>query len=267
MELGLKGRTAVIAGGSKGIGKSIARGLAAEGVNIVLLARGKEALDQAVKEITQAYPVKVLAISTDVTEMESVKAAAAEAARQFGALHIVVNNMHNRVRRPGSQLTWADREWLEDIDTKLIGMLRVTQAFLPHMPRDGSGRIINISGVAGNSVLGPSLTHGINNSAMNHATTYLANELAKDRITVNAVVPGIVATEWREAWAENTGKAQGKTKQEFLDEYCRKVGILAGRWASMDEVTDSVVFLASDRAGYINGTQLFVDGGYSVNAR
>ncbi len=140
-----------------------------------------------------------------------------------------------------------------------------------HRQRPGGrrrgGRIINISGVAGTSVLGDSITHGINNSALNHLTKYLARELADDQITVNAVVPGIVATEWREVWAENMGKQQGKTKAEFLDEYMRRIGILAGRWASMEEVSDMVVFLASDRARYINGTEIPVDGGYSVNAR
>jgi len=267
MELGLKGRTAVITGASKGIGKAIAKGLAAEGVNVMLLARGKEVLDQAADEIGRANGVQTLAVPPDITDMEAVKAAAAAAAERFGTVHIVINNVHNRVRRPGSQLTWSDKEWLEDVDAKAIGMLRVTQAFLPHMARDGSGRIINISGVAGTGVLSPALTHGIINSAMNHITKYLAVELAGEHITVNAVVPGIVATEWREVWAENMGKQQGKTKAEFLEEYFRKIGVLAGRWASMEEVSDTVVFLASDRARYITGSHVFVDGGFNVNAR
>jgi NAD(P)-dependent dehydrogenase (short-subunit alcohol dehydrogenase family) len=267
MELGLKGRTAVISGGSKGIGKAIAKGLAVEGVNLVLLARGKEALDQAAEEIKTAHQVDVLAVPTDVTNMETVKAAAAVTAERFGTVHIVVNNVHNRVRRPGSQLTWEDKEWMEDVNFKTIGMLRITQAFHPHMARDGSGRIINISGIAGTSVLGDAITHGINNAAMNHLTKYLARELAADQINVNAVIPGIVATEWRHAWAENMAKQQGKAKAEFLDEYMRKIGILAGRWASVEEVTDLVVFLASDRARHINGAEIPVDGGFSVNAR
>jgi NAD(P)-dependent dehydrogenase (short-subunit alcohol dehydrogenase family) len=267
MELGLKGRTAVITGGSKGIGKAIARGLAAEGVNVVLLARGVETLDQARDEIQRTYDVQVLALPADITKMEAVKAAAGATAQRFGIVNILVNNVHSRVRRPGSQMTWTDEEWLEDVDTKTIGMLRVTQAFLPHMARDGSGRILNISGIAGISVLGGSITHGLNNSAMNQVTGYLANELVGDQITVNAVLPGIVATEWRQLWAENMAKGQGISKDQFLDEYFRKIGVLAGRWASMEEVSDTVVFLASDRARYINGAQIAVDGGFSVNVR
>jgi NAD(P)-dependent dehydrogenase (short-subunit alcohol dehydrogenase family) len=139
---------------------------------------------------------------------------------------------------------------------------------MPHLPKDGSGRIINISGVAGTSVLIPAMTHGINNSAMIHATKYMAQDFAADKITVNAVVPGaVVATEWREAWTENMAKQQGKTREEFIADYTRQKGILAGRWATVEEISDVVVFLASDRARYINGAQINVDGGYGVNAR
>jgi NAD(P)-dependent dehydrogenase (short-subunit alcohol dehydrogenase family) len=165
------------------------------------------------------------------------------------------------------QITWPDSDWADDINVKLVGMLRVIQAFLPQMSRGGSGRIINISGVAGSGVWAPALTHGLNNAAMNQATSYLAHDLAKDQITVNAVIPGLVGTEAREVWAENMAKQQGKTKPEFLSEFCRRMGILAGRWASMQDVADTVVFLASDRASYINGSRLFVDGGFNVNAR
>ncbi|MFN8451606.1 MAG: SDR family oxidoreductase [Anaerolineae bacterium] len=268
MELGLIGRTAVITGGSKGIGRAVAKGLAAEGVNLVLLARGKDLLDQTADEIRQSSGVSVLALPTDITQMESVKAAAEAAAGQFGTLHILINNAGGPIRRMERQITWSDDEWLADLNLKTVGMLRAVQSFLPHMARDGSGRIINISGVAGTSVLIPALTHGLNNSAMIHATKYMAQDLASDQITVNVVVPGaLVATEWREAWAENMAKNQGKTKAEFLADYCRQKGILAGRWATMEEVSDVIVFLASDRARYINGAQIAVDGGYSVNAR
>jgi NAD(P)-dependent dehydrogenase (short-subunit alcohol dehydrogenase family) len=102
---------------------------------------------------------------------------------------------------------------------------------------------------------------------MNHVTKYLAQDLAVDQITVNSVIPGLIATEWRETWAENMAIQQGKVKQEFLDDTCKRLGIPAGRWGSMQEVADTVVFLASDRARYVNGAQIAVDGGYSVNAR
>lgn len=267
MELGLKGRVAAITGGSKGIGKAIAYGLAAQGVNLVLIARGKELLEKTAEDIGRESGVQVLPLVTDITQADSVNAAAAAANSRFGTIHIVVNNAGGPIRRMDRQITWSDHEWLEDVDLKLIGMLRVIQAFLPHLARDGSGRVINISGVAGSNVWSPALTHGLNNAAMNQGTAYLAHDLAADRITVNAVVPGLVGTETREAWAENTSKQQGKTKDEFLSEFCRRMGIVAGRWAKTQEIADTVLFLASDRAQYINGAQIVIDGGMSVNAR
>jgi NAD(P)-dependent dehydrogenase (short-subunit alcohol dehydrogenase family) len=266
MELGIRGRNAVVTGGSKGIGKDIARGLAAEGVNLVLLARGKEALDEAASAIRK-LGTRVLAIPTDMKNSDAVKAAAAAAAKELGTIHILVNNAGSAIRRTDRQIQWSDTEWMDDIDGKMMGALRAIQSFLPHMAKDGSGRIVNISGIAGSSALMPAMTHGFNNSAMNHVTKYLAQDLAAERITVNAVAPGLVATEWRETWAENMGRMQGKTKEEFLDEYCKRMGIINGRWAGMDEITDTVVFVASDRARYVNGALIMVDGGYSVNVR
>jgi 3-oxoacyl-[acyl-carrier protein] reductase len=267
MELGLKGRAAAITGGSKGIGKAIARGLAAEGVNLVLLARGKEQLEKTAGEIAKESGVQVLAIPADIANSESLKSAAAAAKTRFGTIHIVVNNAGGPMRRMDRQITWPDADWTDDVNLKMIGMLRATQAFLPLMPRDGSGRIINISGVASTLVFGTALTHGLNNAGMNQVTNYLANDLAADKITVNAVVPGLVGTEGREMWAENTSKQLGKTKAEFLADFCRRMGIVAGRWATMEEVASTVVFLASDRGQYINGSQLVIDGGMSINPR
>jgi 3-oxoacyl-[acyl-carrier protein] reductase len=267
MELGLRGRVAVITGGSKGIGKAIARGLAAEGANLVLLARGRELLEQAAAEIEKESGVKALALTADVRSSEELKAAAQAAVKQFPTVHILVNNAGGPIRRMDRQIEWPDTDWLDDVNLKMVGMLRATQSFLPHMARDGSGRVINISGIAGTSVLAPALTHGFNNSAMNHVTGYLAQDLAREKISVNAVVPGLVGTEWRQGWADNMGKQQNKSRQEFLDAYCKRLGILNGRWASVEEIADTVVFLASDRASYINGAQVAVDGGYGVNAR
>jgi NAD(P)-dependent dehydrogenase (short-subunit alcohol dehydrogenase family) len=267
MELGLKGRCAAITGGSRGIGKAIAKGLASEGVNLVLMARNKEPLDKAADEITKASGVRILAVPADITTAESVQAAAAAAKRQFDAIHIVVNNAGGPIRRMDRQITWPDADWLDDVNLKSIGMLRVVQAFLPHIPRDGSGRIINISGVAGNMVWSPALTHGFNNAAMNQVTSYLALDLAGEHITVNAVVPGIVGTEAREVWAENMARQQATTKAEFLAAFCKRMGVLSDRWATMEEVSDAVLFLASDRARYVNGSRFFVDAGLSINAR
>jgi NAD(P)-dependent dehydrogenase (short-subunit alcohol dehydrogenase family) len=267
MDLGLKGRVALVTGASKGIGKAIAHGLAAEGVHVVMLARSAEPLREAAGEIARASGVRTLAIATDIRDMNSVNEAVEQTRREFQQLHVLVNNAGGPIKRQERQITWSDAEWLDDVNTKTIGMLRVTQACLPLMPRDGSGRIINISGIAGSSALGPALTHGLNNAAMNQVTSYLAKDLAAERITVNSVIPGLIATEWREGWAEAMGGQQGRSKQEFLDETCRAWGIVSGRWGTMEEVAGVVVFLASDQASYVNGARIPVDGGYTINAR
>jgi len=267
MDLGLKGRAALLTGASKGIGKAIALGLAEEGVNLALLARTPAALEATADEIRAATGVKVLALPTDIRDAAAVVASVERARAELGSLHILVNNAGGPIKRPERQITWPDSDWRDDVDTKTLGMLRVTQATIPHMPTDGTGRIINISGIAGSSVLTSALTHGLNNAAMNHVTSYLAADLAAAKITVNAVIPGLIATEWRESWAENASQQRQLSKQQFLDQICRDWGIVAGRWGTMREVADAVVFLASDRAAYINGAKLTVDGGYAINVR
>ena len=267
MKLGLEVRAALVTGASTGIGKGIARGLANEGVHLALLARGAQELDDAAAEIAADSGVRVLAIPAALRDAEAVRAAAARAHEALGSIHILVNNAGGPIKRPERQITWPDSDWRDDVDTKILGMLRMTQALIPLMPRDGTGRVINISGIAGSSVLTNALTHGLNNAAMNHVTSYLAADLAAARITVNAVIPGLIATEWREAWADRSARAQDLTKQEFLDRTCADWGIVSGRWGTMEEVADAVVFLASDRASYINGAKLAVDGGYTINVR
>ncbi len=267
MELGLRGRIAAVSGGSKGIGKAIARGLAKEGVDLVLMARGKEQLDKAADEIRKESGVKVLAVSADVANAASIKAAADAAKAAFGSINIVVNNAGGPIRRMDRQILWPDADWIDDLNLKIVGALRVTQSFLPLMPSDGTGRIINISGSASMLVWAPALTHGLNNAAMNQATSYLAADLAAQQITVNAVIPGLVGTETREVWAENMAKQANVTKEDFLASFCKRMGILAGRWATMDEVSDTVAFIASDRGKYYNGAKIVLDGGLTVNAR
>jgi NAD(P)-dependent dehydrogenase (short-subunit alcohol dehydrogenase family) len=267
MELGLKGRSAVVTGGSKGIGRAIARGLAGEGVNLILLARGKEQLEKTADDIRKESGVTVLAVATDITKTDQVDASAQAAKDAVGSVHIVVNNAGGPMRRMDRQILWPDSDWISDLDNKILGALRVTRAFLPLIPGDGTGRIINISGTASTIVWVPALTHALNNAAMNQATGYLATDLASQQITVNTVVPGLVGTEGRQAWAENMARQQNISTDEFVTGFCKRMGILAGRWATMDEVADTVVFLASDRARYYNGAKIILDGGLNVNTR
>jgi Enoyl-(Acyl carrier protein) reductase len=113
----------------------------------------------------------------------------------------------------------------------------------------------------------PALLHGINNAALLHMTGFLAADLAVNKVTVNAVVPGLVGTEFRQTWAKELGERQGKSTEEFVGEFCKSKGILLERWAEVSEIGDLVVFLASDRASYITGAKIPIDGGFSINSR
>lgn len=268
MDLGLGGRNALVSGGSLGIGRAVASRLAAEGANVVIIGRDPGRLATAAERVRAdaADGADVTTMSVDVTDAAAVDEAAAALIARLGTLHILVNNAGNRMR-PGRQIRWTDDEWLMDVDAKLLGMLRLIRAFEPSMATDGSGRIVNVSGVAGSIVWETAMTHGINNAAVNHATKYLATDLAARRITVNAVIPGLIATEWRHDWAAESSERDGLTKDAWVERVCREKGILLGRWAESEEVADTVVFLASDRAAYITGTTIHVDGGLTVNAR
>jgi NAD(P)-dependent dehydrogenase (short-subunit alcohol dehydrogenase family) len=256
MNLGLKDRVALVTGGSKGIGKAIARALASEGVHLALLARTREDLETAAEEIRFAKRVRVLPITADVRDAESVKTAVDAAVAEFGSIHILVNNAGSPIRRHDRQIMWPDTEWVDDINTKTIGMLRVTQAVIPSMPTDGSGRIINISGIAGLAAFGPALTHGLNNSAMNHATSYLAKDLAESRIHRERRGARPHRTEWREGWAADGASKQGLDSQGLRRGHLQENGESSPPLgARCRRSPTSVVFLASDRAAYINGAR------------
>lgn len=269
MELGLSGRTALIGGASKGIGKGIARALAREGVNVALLARGQEALEEAAREIRAESPVSVVTLSADITQADSVAAAARTLAAQpgFSPLNILINNAGAPVTRNDRQIFWDDDEWRALTEVKTLGALRLVREFLPMMARDGTGRVINITGSSGVAVWRPAVMHGLNNAALIHTTGYLAQDLWSERITVNAIIPGLVGTEFREEWADGLAAQQGKSRVEFLADFCRERGIFMERWAEVEEIADLALFIASDRARYINGAKLNIDGGFSVNAR
>jgi NAD(P)-dependent dehydrogenase (short-subunit alcohol dehydrogenase family) len=250
-----------------GIGKAVARGLAAEGANVVLIARGEENLNKAAGEIGSESAADVMVVSADVTEREPVEEAAATVAEKFGTVHVLVNNVGHRMRRMDRQILWDDKDWMGDINHKTVALLRVVRAFLPHMARDGAGCVINIGGMAGEVVWETAMTHGLNNAAVHHITGYLARDLAQENVRVNAVAPGLVATEWRQGWAAMMAEKSDQSQEEFLTSYSQKMGIIAGRWGQMEEIADTVAFLASDRASYVNGAVIPVDGGMNANPR
>jgi NAD(P)-dependent dehydrogenase (short-subunit alcohol dehydrogenase family) len=269
VETGLVGRSALVSGGSKGIGKGIARALALEGVSVALLARTEHEVLAAAQEIAGETGVTVVRVQADVTDTDSLKAAVEHLSglASFNPLNIVVNNAAPPITRTDRQIEWTDKEWFAAIDVKTVGALRLIRETIHLIPHDGTGRIINVPGGSGIAVLSPALLHGINNAALLHMTGFLAADLAANKVTVNAIVPGLVGTEFRQIWAKELGERQGKSTEEFVGEFCKSKGILLERWAEVSEIGDLVVFLASDRASYITGAKIPIDGGFSINSR
>lgn len=267
MDTNLRGRVAAIMGASAGIGKAVAAALAIEGADVVLMARNKENLDEAAGEIRSSTDAEVMVQVVDHTDPAQVNRAAEAVANRFAALNILINNAGHRMRRLDRQILWEDDDWQADVDAKLFGMLRTVRSFLPYLASDGTGRIINIGGISARVLWESALTHGLNNVAVEEAAQYLARDLAPNNITVNTVVPGLIGVEWRHDWAAAMAERSGTDVGTFLREYCEGKGVLLGRWGEPEEVADAVTFLASDRARYITGTSLVVDGGMSVNPR
>ena len=269
MELGLKNRTALVCGASKGIGRGIALALAREGVHVALIARGADGLAAVAEQIRSECDVDVATVSADLADSTSVKNAVAtlQAQPRFSTLNILINNAGVPVTRADRQILWDDDDWRELIEVKTLGALRTIREVLPLMARDGSGRIVNITGTSGTAVWQPALMHGLTNSSLIHTTGYLAADLWAERITVNAIIPGLVGTEYREEWMAGMAEGSGRTSDEELAHFCKSKGIFMERWAKVEEVADLALFLASDRAAYINGAKIAIDGGLGLNIR
>lgn len=265
MDLGLQSRAAVVVGASKGIGKGVARSLAAEGCKLFILARNMSLLAETAGEIARDFGVEVTPVEIDVTDARSVGDAAATIGAASECINILVTSVGSPIRAQGHRIDFDEGEWSADLDIKVTGVLRVIKAFQDLIPDDGTGRIVNVTGASGVMTWMPAINYGMMNSAMIHATGYLAASLATRKITVNTVIPGVVGTEWRQVWAKTM--AGEREPEEWLAEWCKDKGILVPRLAFVEEIGDSVAFLASDRAAYITGARLVVDGGVTANVR
>jgi len=196
MDLGLQGKHAIVTGGSKGIGKAIARELAREGVDVAIVARTKADLDATARELAAATNRRIIPLAADVTSKEQVDRMVAEAAQQLGGLHILVNSGSapgGSATATGPIETVVDEDLIEDFNTKYVGALRCSRAAIPFMKTAGWGRIINISG--GNARNAGNLSGGARNAGLVHMTKTLAVQLGRHGITVNCIHPGTTRTE------------------------------------------------------------------------
>jgi 3-oxoacyl-[acyl-carrier protein] reductase len=256
MDLGLKGKNAAISGSSQGIGYAIARALAAEGCNVALSARGKERLDQAVKDFEE-LGVKAVGIVCDLSTEAGCKTFVDGAVDGLGSLDILVNNVGGMI--PGKLETLTEEQWSTVLNTNLMGYVYTTKYAVPHLKNSRAGRILNVSGISGTQLLPGALTTTIPNTAIIGFSKIMANELGPDGITVNNICPGMTATESWGPRAETMAKVRGITADQFRDGMAAQT--MLGRWAQPGEIGDMAAFLVSERNSYMTGTTVEVCGG------
>ena len=257
MDTGLKDRAALVGGASRGIGRAIALGLAREGATVALCARNQDTLDKARDEIRNETGATVLSLICDMSRPEDIKAAVAAAADAFGRLDIVVNNAGGPPT--GAFDALDDSYWQHAINQNLLSAVRTTREALPHLRRSGSGRVINITSVAVKQTIdGLMLSNATRLGVIGWAKT-LSRELAPNGITVNNICPGNIATERLISLIEERAKRQKQSVEEAVS--VEEGRIPMGFLGEPDDVANLAVFFASDKARYINGTTVQVDGG------
>lgn len=256
---GLPGKTALVTGGSQGIGKALALALAREGVNIGICARGKDKLEQAMAEIKSQTNVKVAIAPADCTSPQDVKTMVGSIAGELGGIDILVNCVGQAKAGPFIDLT--DDDWLQTINLKLMAAVRVTREVLPYMMRAQGGRIIMIGGVFGQQPSAFSLPMGVVNAGLFNFTKGLAQDVVKHNILVNAVSPGRVDTPLFQQLVTRQAQQQKIAPEQALADILRDVPI--GRAGTATEVANVVLFLASDLASYMVGEVVTVDGGWT----
>ena len=257
MDLRLKGKVAVVTGGSLGIGRAVAEAFSAQGVRVAILARSREVLEQAARVISASTGVEALAVPADVSDTGQVEAAIQAVVDHFGRLDILVNGAAHPGGLVRSEIENADPEGLlEDINIKVVGYMRFAKAAAAHMRKGGFGRIINIGGLTGR---GSKQLSGMRNVAIAHMTKTLSDQLGPSGITVNVIHPGVVETPHIHELYAKEAKLQGLTPQQVEANYAKATPIR--RVLQVDEIADVVLFLASERAGAITGESIAVDGG------
>jgi 3-oxoacyl-[acyl-carrier protein] reductase len=259
MELGLGGKGVLITGGSKGIGKATAQVMAAEGARVVICSRNQAALDDACSAIRKDTGQTVETISADLSTLTGVEHAAAEAVRRLGRLDVLVNNAG--AIKGGDFLSIPDEEWLAGWSLKLLGYIRMARAVFPRMREQGGGRIVNVVGMAARNPAPTYMTGGAANAALINFTKALADLGAPSNILVTAVSPGPVKTDRWDSLQRQQAEAAGTDLESYVKEQSRSLPL--GRIALPEEVADLVCFLASDRASFLTGIAVTLDGGLS----
>jgi 3-oxoacyl-[acyl-carrier protein] reductase len=257
MDLGLKGRVAIVGGASKGLGRACAEVLAEEGVKVAVCSRTRAELDRTAKEIRDGTGTDVLAFAGDLDQHDTIRNLIAAAVDRFGRLDILVNNSGGPPLARAATAT--EDQWATALQRSLLFFARMSREAVPHLKRHAGGRIINI--------LASTVYQPIPNLALSGATRMgvvafaksLADEVGRDGILVNNVCPGSILTERMLSNVTARAKELGISVEEGLAQRAAETAV--GRIGDPKEMAHLVAFLASDKASYITGTTILVDGG------
>ncbi|HRL12549.1 MAG TPA: SDR family oxidoreductase [Aggregatilineales bacterium] len=259
MDLGLKGKVAVITGGSVGIGLAVAQALAREGVDLVLCARNEARVVERASEIAAQYGVRAVGVRADVSQTEDIAHLVAEIERIFGGADILINNAGT-----GSEekiLDAPDEKWQYYWDLHVMAAVRLSRSLAPLMRTRGGGVILNNASICATQPLGYEPIYNTTKAALVMLSKCLSNELIPFNIRVNTINPGLVLTpDWRKT-AELLTQGTDMTPDAYLDKIAVDNAPI-GRFATPEEVADMFVFLCSPRASYCVGSSYYVDGGW-----
>ncbi len=256
MDFELKGKTAFVTGGSRGIGRAIALTLAKQGVNVAICGRTRESLD-ATKADIEALGVKAWAYATDVSKVEELEAFADKALAAAGGIDILVNNAVTSTAAPFDEQT--DEMFRYHIDVKLMAYIRLARIILPHLEQQGWGRIVNIGGMTARITAPLRVTNGVVNAGVANFTKQLATRAAQGGVTINCVHPGLTVTERVMQIFEREAKDKGISLEDAMSDRITEIPL--GRLIKPEDMANAVLFFCSPMAAMVTGQCIAVDGG------
>jgi 3-oxoacyl-[acyl-carrier protein] reductase len=257
MDLGIKGRVAVVAASSQGIGFATAEAFAAEGCRVAMCARNPQTLQAAAEKIRKQYSAEVFADAFDVTNANAVSRFVTTAAAMFGSVDICVTNAGGPPAK--GFLATSIEDWQKAIDVNFLSAVYFAREVIPHMQRKKWGRFITITSITTKQPVADLVLSNAVRAAVVGLVKSLANEFGKDGILVNNVGPGFTATDRLKELAKARSAASGKPEHEFLDAWAADAPVK--RLGEPRELADTIVWLASERASYVTGQTVLVDGG------